>query len=496
MIRRLWHSPTFTSWGSKLAASARLFLVLPLLLTRFDEVQIASWFLFGSVSFLGNVITTQIAVIGSRMMAVATGGATDLLPVVAGDNTGGDGRPNWPLIERLYSSFSLINLLGAFVAAAVSCAFGLFALVPLLDKYEGDRGEIWLSFAVILLGQFIVESFRRYSIALRGLGNVALVCRWDALFSVLSAISGGVVLMLGGGVVALALVMQALVITAVVRQWFLLNWFVERRFSEMAILRVDRQIVAWLWSPLWRSVLRALSNRGGAKVGVVILARHAEPAVLTSVLLCLRLLEMLDDIAATPMISNVPGFGKLLGAGRIREFRKGVRRAFILFPVVYIIGIVAICIGGIVGLKVADANVQFLPVSTFLILSISYMLAAQIRLSLMISVVGNHVVAVRETFFSALVMAVCSLVLIPILPLYGFIISAFLPLILIVNVVPLRIGCELIDVPVLWFLKRMFFYPMLLMLLLSGLLLVVDWESRAIVAAEAIKAAWDRLLAL
>ena len=160
----------------------------------------------------------------------------------------------------------------------------------------------------------------------------------------------------------------------------------------MSILVVDHEIIRWIWPPLWKSIVRALSNRGGAKVGVILLARHADPSFLTSLLLSLRLLETLDDLSAAPMVSNVPRFGRLLGAGRVSEFRAGVLRAFTLYPLVYLIGVCLIAFLGPIALQLVGSEVSLLPVSLFFILVILYMLNAEIRLSLMIKVNLNNLV--------------------------------------------------------------------------------------------------------
>lgn len=61
LVLRLWNSPTVTSWGSRGAQSIRLFVVLPLILNRFNEVELAAWFLFGSIIFFSEVISMQTA---------------------------------------------------------------------------------------------------------------------------------------------------------------------------------------------------------------------------------------------------------------------------------------------------------------------------------------------------------------------------------------------------------------------------------------------------
>ena len=77
----LWNSPTFTTWGNYGIQSLRLLLVTPLILTRFDETEIAAWYLFASLNFFGTIIGQRLGLTFSRMFAFAMGGASNLAPI-------------------------------------------------------------------------------------------------------------------------------------------------------------------------------------------------------------------------------------------------------------------------------------------------------------------------------------------------------------------------------------------------------------------------------
>ena len=85
MIRKsivwLWHSPTFTTWGNYATQSLRLLLVTPLILTRFNETEIAAWYLFASLNFFGAVVSSRLGLTFSRMFSFAMGGADNLAPI-------------------------------------------------------------------------------------------------------------------------------------------------------------------------------------------------------------------------------------------------------------------------------------------------------------------------------------------------------------------------------------------------------------------------------
>ena len=488
-LNRLWHSPTFTSWGNKISASARLFLVLPLLLNRFDEVQLAAWFLFGSILFFGTLMAAQSNLVLSRMVSVAFGGAKDLEAISSNRRPETSGLPNWPLVERLYGSMGGIHLVNSLLGVIIALLLGWFSLSAVIQDYA-DAAVIWTAFFIFLLGQLLVQVFARYTTTLRGLNQVALTNRWEALFGLLSAASGGITLWLGGSIIHLAVVMQVFLLIGVLRQWALLMYVVEPRFKKVPVWRIDRQIMTWIWEPLWRSFIRAVANRGSSKVAAVVLARHVDPSVLTSMLLSLRLLETLEDIAVTPLTSHIPRLGRLLAQGVVGRFRSGVCRALRLSCFFQVAGIIAIAYCGYAGLALIGSESKLLGQTLFLILAFAHLLASQIRQSLMITVIGNNIIAVGRLSFSALLSGLLSVVLIPAYPIWGFIISAYLPLVFMLNLYPLNVGCELMQVPVRKVICSTTVIPWMCLTGALVISLFVPWETWSQQLAEYIITLW------
>ena len=477
MLKRLWNSPTITSWGNKLAASTKFFLVLPLLLTRFGEVQLAAWFLFGSIMFFSSIVGAQASLILSRMVSAAYGGAEHLNAVteISKRQKEEEMPPNWCLLERLYGAMPVIDLFNALLGGVVALVLGWFSLSPLLAGVD-DSSQIWAAFGVFVFGQFALQALRRFAVTLRGLGHVPLTNRWDAIFELLSAIAGVATLALGGGILQLAIVMQVFLIAGVLRQWVLLMFVVEPRFGRVPLWSLDAEIFSWIWKPLWRSIIRALASRGATKVSAVILARNADAGTLASILLSLRLLEMLEDVAIAPIASHVPRLGKLLAQGRTEQFRAGVLRAFRLVCSLQCLGVIAIGYGGYVALDLIEAETKLLEQDLFFSLSIAYVLASQVRQTLMITVIGNNIIGVSRLVVSSICTVVLSILLIPRFPVVGFIASAYIPIVAIMNVYPIRCGCRLMRSRVVCFMREAMLLPWAVLLVFASVSMLVPFE--------------------
>lgn len=441
LILRLWHSPIFTSWGSRGSQLVRMIILLPLILKSFDEVQLSAWLLFSSVIFFSEMLSTQTMLIFSRMVALVSGGATDLTPIRDGQVQEKTGQPNWPLLERLYTTTQTLNAGLALGGLLLMTALGYFSLAPVVKGYAAAH-EIWLAFMVFVAGTCVVEFFKKYRVVLRGMNHVALSNRWNTLINLLSPLAGAAVLLSGGGIIELAVIMQLILVGGVVIERTLLLFVAQREFRGFAFWGWDLQIVKWALQPLWRSLIQMLANRGGTRISAISLARHADPAVLAPILLAVRLLDMLEGFSDSPISSHSPRFGRLLAAGKIEQFRRGIVRAFQQSFVVHVAGVIVIGLFAGAGLELMGSETKFIPMGVFFSMAIAHTLMTTVRKSLMISIIGNHVVAVERFVMAALLTIALAFTLIPIDPFWGFVASAYLPVIFVVNIKPLKIGCK------------------------------------------------------
>ncbi len=473
---RLWNSPTFTSWGSRASQSIRLLIILPLVINTFDEVQLSAWFLFSSIIFFSEMMSMQTSLVFSRMFALANGGASDLSPIRDGKVQESSGQPNWPLIGSLYGTTQSLNAILAVLGLLLVLVLGYFSLAPVVEGYA-DSQDIWLAFIVFALGTFIVEFFRKYQVALRGMNHVALTSRWDTLFNLISPIAGAAMLLSGGSIFELAVVMQAVLSLGILRQWALLHFVAEPQFRNFRLWGWDRQILIWVWEPLWRGIVQMLANRGSTRVSTIALARYTDPALLAPILLAVRLLDILESFSDTPITSHAPRFGRLLAAGQIDRFRQGMERAFRLSSWVQVGGVIAIGLFASAGLQVLGTDKSFIAMSAFFSLGIAHTLLSTVRKSLMITMVGNNVVAVERFILATAVTTVLAFTIIPASPFWGFLASAYLPVVLIANIKPLLIGCRSMNTCMSKFAAHTFIIPYTLLLAMAYAVIILPIEA-------------------
>ena len=73
---RLWHSPTFMTWGSLAVRLSGVLLLLPIVLRTFAAPEVAVWQLFATLFTLTLLFDFGLSPTFSRLLAYARGGAS------------------------------------------------------------------------------------------------------------------------------------------------------------------------------------------------------------------------------------------------------------------------------------------------------------------------------------------------------------------------------------------------------------------------------------
>lgn len=454
-IINVWESPTIMSWLNKGASMLRMFILLPLVLIYFNEIEVASWLLFSSIIFFSDIINEQASLIVSRMIAAAHGGAKDLEIISSDRKPEVIGQSNWDLIKHLYGSLGPLNILLAAIGLAAASLMGIFAFIPLLNEYENSQ-TIWNALIVFLLGQFICHSFRRYASMIRGCSRVALNSRWEALFSILSTFLGALILLLGGDILFLATVMQIVLLLRVFCQYKLMSCYIVPAGIILKAWKYDQKISLLVFNPLWKSIIRSFTMSGAAKLAIVLLSRNLDPASLAKFLLSLRLIDLVDQFSSVPLTSHVPKFANLLAANKISKLRKDFISAFRTSMLLEVLGILFILYFGARILSLFGPNAEIIMMQQFAILSAFYLFWSYVKRSCVLTLIGNNIIAVKRLILSLILSSFVLFAVVPVSPFWGYIAGAYMPMILMLNIYPIAEGCKLIDISSASFLNKTF----------------------------------------
>ncbi len=433
----LWHSPTFTTWGNYVVQSMRLVLITPFILTRFDETEIASWYLFASLNFFGMIMSQRMGLTFSRMFAFAMGGASNLAPIKGKREMENEGKPNWNAFERAYGTIGSLNLVIAWLNVLVAFGMGWFGLGNLLQGYEA-KGVIWLAFALMQGTALLTFVFQHYQLALQGMNYVALVNRWGVIFGIASCLAGSLSLYLGGGLITLVVVMQLFSIAGIFRNWFLLKAVEGGRVALFRGFGFDREVFGWAWEPTWKGLVAQFGQSGSVQLTAILYTSYATKGEVASYLFALRMMQMMTQISHAPFGAIQPLMSRLISMGDMLQLRRIIMRRGLLTLILYIVGVAVagLCLPPL--LEVIGSQVQFPPVYQWLTFgSLMFVIRFDV-LCASVSTLGNEMVFYWETAIAALVSVCLAFWVKDEWGLYGPILASLLPTVLILNIGPYR----------------------------------------------------------
>jgi O-antigen/teichoic acid export membrane protein len=439
----LWNSPTFTTWGKFLAQSLSLFAVTPLLLTRFDESEIAAWYLFASLNFFGTVLSQRLGLTFSRMFAFAMGGASNLSPITGKREQENDGKPNWTAFERAYGTIGSINLAVGWVNVLIAFGMGWYGLNNILEGYA-NPGMIWAAFGVTQLTSLLSFIYQRYSIALQGMNYIALSNRWQIIFTLVGILVGAVALTLGANMLILILVMRPLTLLGLLRNRFLLGHVEHGRVLTLKGYGFDREVFNWAWPPAWKGFIVQFSLIGSGQIASIIYTGIGTKADVASYLFAVRIMDVIDQIARAPVYSVGPLMSRLSAAGEVDALRKLVnQRMRIALSLLACVCLFAAVLMPVL-LKLIGSNINFIPQSIWLMLGALLMLSRFNLLSMLIASVGNQVFFYWRSLLATGVGAVSLMYWGEEAGLAGPILASYAPLIILLNFAPTQVSARIL----------------------------------------------------
>ena len=437
IVKKFWNSPTFTTWGAKLVQPLRLLLVTPLILTRFTLDEQAAWFLFAAIGVFGQIVNSRLNLTFARMISLANGGATDLSPIKGRAQQANDAirrPPNWDGIIRVYNCLFFLVGLTVLLIFTINTAVGYISLKNICDSLKDEQVKnIWLSFTLMRIGDLVANLASPPSIAIRGLNHVALVNRWTILFSLLSVVSGYIVLLNDGGIVALAAVMQAMIVLRCIRGFWLTKTVNEGRLWKSFRPHWDQEVFRWAREPLWKGFIGEFSKSGVLQLTGIIFSFYGSTAALASYLFSFSIARTIQNFAMAPFSSQTPKFSKMMAQQRYAELAELFKNRVAASQLILVLGFLGLAIVGPDLLSLIGSENSLLPTAQWLCLGVFFLYDRFNGYCFMLCASANNIKMYWDQAFVGFCTVVILFVAIPKLGVWGILIALAIPSILIMN---------------------------------------------------------------
>lgn len=420
MINKLWNSPTITSWMSYATRALSLFVVLPLILKRFDDGEVALWYLFSTIIALQGLLDMGFRNTFIRLISYAMGGIEELTAVVSAKvAVKTSGNPNWNLIGKIYANMAYIYGWLTVIVILVMSTLGSWSMVRPISFIQ-DAQAAWLSWMIIIIASAYKFYGSIYSNYLEGLNKIALVRRWEALTSTASIGSSIIALFISDSLLLLVFINQLWVVLSVVRNYFLSRAVENYQFKTIQIdYSFDRELFNKIWPAAWRSGISGFMSNGLNNLSSVLYAQIGSSASVASYLLALRIISQIREISMAPFYSKIPLYSKLRVQGDVQQLVKKAQKGMFLSHLVFIIGVITVGISANWIISLLKSDIKFIPSDLWLLLSAAYFIHRFGAMHMQLYLTTNHVISHIADGVSGIIFVTVSFVSINTLGLYA-----------------------------------------------------------------------------
>lgn len=471
MIKRyinfLWHSPTFTTWGSFLSKSLSLILILPLILTKFSEAEIGLWYLFLILISFQFLFDIGFGITFSRVISFAFGGSENIddlrftKEVIKSD-------PNWrkvnEIVKTMYYLYPKLAILFFIVLGAIGSVILFKPINATLEPLNN-----WLAWGIILTVTSLYLYGNIYSNYILGLNKVALLRRWEAITSTGATLTSFFVLIFTDSLLILVIAHQSWILINLLRNRWLARKIESNRFIQFSSGEkiVDFDLVKIVWSKAWRSSLGQFMSYGVVQSSGLLYAQLGSTSSVASYLLALRIIDTIKGFSQAPFYSKLPLMARLRAEGNNHELinvaGNGMRLALFSFVIPFIF--VGIFIESL--LSFIGSNAQFISTDIWILLGFGYLLERYGGMHIQLYSTTNHIIWHIANGISGSIYLIVSFILLDSFGLYAFPIGIIAGFLLFYIWYALHYSYKLIDQNFWKFESRISFVPITLFIIYS-----------------------------
>ena len=389
----IWHSPTLMTWLSYFTRALSLFVVLPMILTKFSEAEISVWYLFSAVIALSSLLDFGFRSTFARIISFAMGGAEHI--GIFHGNEVLNGNPNWSLIEKIFSAMKSIYFWLSIVILVFMITLGSWSMNRPINLIQVHQDQVWTAWYIIIATTVIKFYGTIYQNYLEGLNKVALVRKTESIVAIGLIISSIITLYYGGGILYLVIVFQGFTLVNVIVNFFLAKKVENRRLKRFAVIPFEKTFFLQIWRPAWRSGISGFMSIGLTNLSGILYAQVGSVQIVAGYLLALRIMNQLIQISLAPFYSKIPLMSRLRVEGKKQELIAVAQKGMLISHSVFVLGVISISIFSKYLLDLIDSNVSFVQNDFWLLLSFAFIVhrygAMHMQLYLTTNDVKSHI---------------------------------------------------------------------------------------------------------
>ncbi len=467
----LWSSPTLLTWGNLLSSSIKLFVFTPLILVKFNQTEVALWYLFLTINSFTMIVDLGFYPTFSRIITYVYNGLPSL--ELLGKEYEPLISPDWDLMKRVYGTIS-ITYIG--MVLSVLIILFVFSYSPVYNVIQHLQNQLtaWIAFGLFLTGELFNFYTKKYDAVIIGTNHLVQINRWNILINFSNAIVSTIILSFNGDILALSINHLFFSLILCLRSFLLQRYICNGKFKEIQNFKLDSEVFKWCWTPVWKSAILILCSTGITQATGLFYAKVSNASELASYLFSLKMISTISQFSQAPFYSKLPIFSALRVKNDLNELIKVSADSMKKSLLVFTLGVGALAFLGDYGLQLIKSNTHLIDYKIILLMSVVWFLERHHAMHAQIYVTTNDVPFYKSAMVTGVVNISLLVLLFPHLKVIAFPISMGISNALLNNWWNVHLSIKSLKVAYLDFFKKSLIFPAILLLIICLVRLLLN----------------------
>lgn len=444
------------TWMSYLTQLGSGIFVLPLILIKFDSVDVSFWLLVTTLIGLATLADSGFGPTLIRAVSYFKAGA-DTLPENEEDYLAKesiiDKKINYNQLVVLLKTSGRIYMIISIILIVLLLTAGVALIWNIMDM-AGHRQYLWISYALLMANAYFLLLTIRYSSFMQGLDYVAELGGINSLIGGIKITVFIIMLIANAGIAALMAymlfetVVRFLIVRNFVRSWFSNNGY---KIDNKPVF--DRPIFRVIWSSTWKLGGIFWGNYMINYGNSIIISQGNNPAMIASFLFTQRIVNFIRNISQAPFYANVPKIYNL--TAQKNNIVLKLKTSEYIFSSLFILAF-ALLVFGLSGnqlLNLLNVETRLVPPLILFIMSITVLTEMHAGFHSNLYISTNEVPFLWPTLISGVLILVMGFMAMPVWGILGIVLVQFVVQLSFNNWYPVYLSLRLLDWPLTRYLK-------------------------------------------
>ena len=435
------------TWISSFVKFGNALFILPIVLLRFTEPEIAVWLLFNLINSLSFIADSGF---GPTMIRAASYFYSGMNEIPGNIN---QYKMNYQKVSDTNYN-GLMRLLNTYTTAYV--LLGVFSILLLLTvgqfivtnaiKLVNTNNQLITAYYVLVIRSLFWIQYIKWSSFIQGVDKVADIKKAEAISETGKIIAMFIILLLGGRILELMVIdLIFSILIYIYSKYYVKKWFDMKGHKYIPKLKFNWTLFKTLWPANWRFAGMLYGSFLTTHGVSVIVSQLNNASLIASYLLTHKLILYIRQVSQTPLYANLPRIFQLMAKKNYKYLKIFCARNIVIGLSIQFALLIGLLFFSKPAMSFLDVNTALLPISIMIIMAVSIMLELHHGFHAQVYMGSNHVPFLLPGIISGIFILGIGSYVINIYGIIGLVLTQLLVQLLFNNWYPVYLNLKLLD---------------------------------------------------